>query len=209
PFRVVQHEVAWALQAYLRFAELPYVVENGKLPLLLSSEQLPLLLDGDFLVPAAAVLEHVADKHRDLSAHLAAEEKANSAAFTSVVTEQLAPLREVIRWAGDDGILRDTVLPPMRRTLPLGLRNIVPFLGRRYAARTAHQRGILGLPMKQLLARASALYGVLDARLGSECDYFHGEAPSTIDAVVWGHVAEALTDVELVLLLPRHRNLMR
>ena len=67
---------------------------------------------------------------------------------------------------------------------------------------------LFGAPL-QLVALAQSHYATLDARLGSEQRYFFGDRPHTLDAVVFGHIAEALRDVALHAILPQYKNLMR
>eukprot|EP00953_Heterococcus_sp_UTEX-ZZ885_P013740 7837-Heterococcus_DN1.PRE.1 len=61
----------------------------------------------------------------------------------------------------------------------------------------------------QLIDAARKHYATLDARLGSSKEFFFGGRPRSLDALVFGHIAHAMTDAALVTVLPDYTNLMR
>lgn len=61
-----------------------------------------------------------------------------------------------------------------------------------------------------LIDRAKEMYAALDLRLGnSGGDFFFGAEPTSLDACVFGHLAEAWTLAGLLDLLPAFDNLAR
>lgn len=69
----------------------------------------------------------------------------------------------------------------------------------------------LFLPQDELIARAKEMYAALDLRLGKSGGpfFFGGAAPTSLDACVFGHLAEAWTLAGLLDLLPAFDNLSR
>jgi Glutathione S-transferase N-terminal domain len=96
PLLLVQFQPAWAEQAYLRFAGIPYLVENSRLHDSANTSCYPQLMDGHFLLPARAILEHIKQHRCDLDADLSPDELADSVAFAAVVQEQLQPLAAAV-----------------------------------------------------------------------------------------------------------------
>jgi Glutathione S-transferase N-terminal domain len=92
PPTLTQFRPAWTEQAYLRFAGVPYALENSRFADSAVTGPYPQFRDGSFCLPAAEVLGHLACYRRDLDHTLGAEERADSVAFAALVREQLAPL---------------------------------------------------------------------------------------------------------------------
>ena len=238
-----QFRPAWAAQAYLRFAAVPYHVQNRCFPERISSAAqrghgryggdaglgaLPMLADGHFLVPGADVIPHLAREHVDLDSSLTATERADSAAFSAMVgggwgggaghATGLGAALAYFRWADDDGYEKRT-LPEMRAVVPAPFRWYM--LGALRAAHVAALRsaghdfasGSSAADRRAAEAMAMAGYRALDARLaerkaahggcGSGGDgsggvfFFRDDAPTMLDALVFGHVADALGDLSL------------
>lgn len=61
----------------------------------------------------------------------------------------------------------------------------------------------------QLLEQARRLYSALDLRLGEQDAYFFGATPTSLDACVFGHLAEAWSVGDLLDLLPAFENMSR
>ncbi|CAN0434768.1 unnamed protein product [Discosporangium mesarthrocarpum] len=53
------------------------------------------------------------------------------------------------------------------------------------------------------------MYADLDARMGGHNAFFFGATPTSLDAVVFGHLAQAMTLVDLSDRLPAYKNLFR
>lgn len=61
-----------------------------------------------------------------------------------------------------------------------------------------------------MIGRAKEMYAALDLRLGkSDGAFFYGAEPTSLDACVFGHLAEAWTLAGLLDLLPAFDNLSR
>jgi Glutathione S-transferase N-terminal domain len=84
PLTLIQFRPAWMIQAYLRFAGIPYRLENSK-HASTSSSAYPQLQDGNFLLPSANILGHLVRYRRDLDANLTAQEVAEGSAFGTLL----------------------------------------------------------------------------------------------------------------------------
>eukprot|EP00752_Nemacystus_decipiens_P005712 g5170.t1 len=207
---VMQFRPAWEIQAYLRFARLPYRVENTRYAGSAATGMFPALMDGQFMLPGEDTAAHVARRRTDLDSALGPEEKAEARAFSMLVREGLQPLLRVMRYRGHEGEIRHTVHPPMKNALPWPLTWWSPAAEDRRSRRESTVRGLDGLTKDELIGRAKEMYLALDLRLGkSGGPFFFGAAPSSLDACVFGHLAEAWTLAGLLDLLPAFDNLAR
>eukprot|EP00903_Cladosiphon_okamuranus_P009979 g9465.t1 len=207
---VMQFRPAWEMQAYLRFARLPYRVENTRYAGSAATGLFPALMDGQFVLPSEDTAGHVARRRADLDSSLGAKEKAEARAFKVLVREGLQPLLRVMRYRGDEGEIRHTVHPPMKKALPWPLTWWSPAAEDRRSRRESAVRGLDGLSKDALIGRAKEMYAALDLRLGkSGGAFFFGSGPTSLDACVFGHLAEAWTLAGLLDLLPAFDNLSR
>lgn len=73
-------------------------------------------------------------------------------------------------------------------------------------------RGLVegGVGLGELLARARVVYRELDNWLGASTgDFFFGREPTSFDACLFGHLVEALADVNVLVIVSTFGNLMR
>ncbi|CAN0036267.1 unnamed protein product, partial [Hapterophycus canaliculatus] len=176
----------------------------------------PALTDGQFVLTAEEASGHLARRRKDLDAALTKEEQAEAKAFMLLVREGLQPLLRVMRYSGDEGEVRQTVHPPMKKALTWPLTWWSPAAEARRSKRESAVRGLDELSKSDLIVRAKELYAALDLRLGSrtsdrseEACFFFGSEPTSLDACVFGHLAEAWTIAGLLDLLPAFDNLSR
>lgn len=99
---------------------------------------------------------------------------------------------------------RNTKRSPARSTDPVRLSTMHPPL---------HPSPLSLGPQDELIGRAREIYAALDLRLGNSTDgggpFFFGAEPTSLDACVFGHLAEAWTLAGLLDLLPAFENLSR
>eukprot|EP00904_Undaria_pinnatifida_P012904 jgi/Undpi1/8744/HiC_scaffold_25.g11206.m1 len=222
---VVQFRPAWEMQAYLRFARLPYRVENSRYAGSAASGLYPALMDGNFVLPGENATLHVSRRRINLDAKLSEGEKANSLVTSYLVRGGLQPLLRVLRYSASDSEVSQTVHPPMKKTLPWLLSTWTPSAEARRSRVEASVRGLEGMDKSELVALARTRYASLDLMLGlrgggvggggGDADeghsntYFFGAIPTSLDAVVFGHLAEAWTIEALLDVLPEYKNLSR
>jgi hypothetical protein len=209
-----QFRPAWAPQAYLRFAGIRYHVQNRCFPECPARlGLLPALADGHFLVPAHDTVAHLAREHKNLDAGLSESELADSHAFATMVTSRLAAALAYYRWADNDGYEKRT-LPEMRRVVPLPFRwyMLGALRSKQLATLRAAGHGTSSGAVDRKAAEdmARECYRALNARLGASVGgsggggggdgaafFFRDDAPTTLDALVFGHVTDALADLSL------------
>ncbi|CAM9223541.1 unnamed protein product [Chrysoparadoxa australica] len=205
---LTQFRPAWKEQAFLRFAGLEHRLVNSKFPSSYTTGSYPSLTDAHNMVPAEAILSHIKNKLHDLDENLTEEEQAEVMAYQSVVQQQLDPLLRSMRHFPDEQIKQAT-LAPMKKVLPFPLNILVPWVERSAVRKEGVERGLGDASLNNLVQRARECYRCLDTRLGTTSQFFFGPTPVSLDAVVFGHVAEAMADITLVTVLPSYSNLMR
>ncbi|CAM9147425.1 unnamed protein product [Ectocarpus sp. 8 AP-2014] len=207
---VTQFRPAWEIQAHLRFVRLPYRVENSGYMGSAATGLYPALTDGQFVLRSEDAAGHIASRRSDVDVGLTEAEKVEAQALAMLVREGLQPLLRVMRYRGDEGEVRQTVHPPMKKALSWPLSWWSPAAEARRSKRESAVRGLDRLSKAELIGRAKDMYAALDLRLGNSKEaFFFGSRPTSLDAVVFGHLAEAWTIAALLDLLPAFDNLSR
>lgn len=232
-----QYRPAWAVQAYLRIAEVPYHVQNATFPdfrhgcgggSTATPGELPVLCDGHFLVPWQDVIPHLAREHKNVDKELGLSENALAevSTYTTLLTTRLHAALLYCRWA-DDASYRDRTFPDECRVMPAPFRWYLVRQHRKRqvaALRAAAASGMLGseagvpsgighapgsstsepgLPtLAQVKHDAHQAYKALSEKLsgglqGRQRWLFHADSPCSVDALLFGHVADALADIHL------------
>ncbi|CAM9131576.1 unnamed protein product [Ectocarpus sp. 6 AP-2014] len=207
---VTQFRPAWEIQAHLRFVRLPYRVENSSYMGSAATGLYPALTDGQFVLRSEDAAGHITSRRSDVDVGLTEAEKVEAQALAMLVREGLQPLLRVMRYRGDEGEVRQTVHPPMKKALSWPLSWWSPAAEGRRSKRESAVRGLDRLSKAELIGRAKDMYAALDLRLGNSKEaFFFGSRPTSLDAVVFGHLAEAWTIAALLDLLPAFDNLSR
>lgn len=213
PFTVLQFRPAWGLQLYLRFVRCPYVVRNLEYPSLETAGRLPVLVDGQCILPEEDAFGYLCEHYPalDLDGKLSGAKRTQVAAFQAVVRETLAPALGASRYRDERNFVQNVRAVVLQATrFPLG--QSVANAERKRGLEEQRWRGLLdgGLGMGEVLARAHGAYRELDNWLGASTgDFFFGREPTSFDACLFGHLAEALADVNLLVLVTTLPNLMR
>ncbi|CAK4208507.1 unnamed protein product [Aphanomyces euteiches] len=192
---------AWDVQAYIRFAQIKLHVVNAQYPEYEATGELPQLNDGHFLVPKDDIILHLQTYYQDLDAQLSASQRADSVAFRSLVQEKLQRVLLYCRWV-DPITYKEVTRPAVLQVMPFPLNRILPKL-----IHTRYSNALLEtFPSKEhtyLTARDS--YVALNARLeASSGPFFFGDRPTSLDAIVFGHVVDALGDNQLRQVVHAH-----
>lgn len=189
------------LETYLRLAGLRFMCEDCETPYASPSGQLPALdqdaemvggtvSDGDDGVdlkrdPSTAlyrIVEHLRRKVKDLDAHVV--DRGSLAAYTALVEARLGKATEYFTWVDRDRFSRHT-RDAYGRAFPAPLSYILPWLWRRQVAAR-----MPGYDEQRIIAGVADAYAALAARLGDGGGkYFFGDAPSSLDAVAFAHLA--------------------
>jgi hypothetical protein len=209
PPTLVQFRPAWTEQAYLRFAEIPHRVENTPHAENAVSGAYPQLRDGHFLLPSRDVIDHLKSYRKDIDDSLTPLQVAESNAMACMVREELGFLLEALRWSASDGSGKKIRMSALRRVLPGALRFWYPWWTRRQVHAQLVARAMDDFSPDTILAKMRSRYADLDVRLGSNISFFFGGDPCSLDSYLFGHLADALADPALVVVLPGFANLMR
>ncbi|KAJ3292399.1 Metaxin-3 [Borealophlyctis nickersoniae] len=126
----------------------------------------------------------------DLDAHLSAHQRAESLGYISLVEDKMHDALLYTWWLEADNFAKST-RPTFSKALSWINRYYLPTQLREKArARLAHYGKITenGKSVSEVYAMARQCYAALAAKLGTK-EYFFGSRPSTLDAVVFGHLA--------------------
>lgn len=214
PLILLQFRPAFALQLYLRFVRAPYVVRNLEYPFIETAGRLPVLIDGQFIIPEDDALAYLREHYPstlDLDNKLSGAKRAQVAAFHALVSEKLAPALGASRYRDERNFVQNVRLVILRATrFPLG--PTWASAERRRGMAEQRWRGLVegGVGLGELLARARVVYRELDNWLGASTgDFFFGREPTSFDACLFGHLVEALADVNVLVIVTTFGNLMR
>ncbi|XP_056449201.1 metaxin-1a [Gadus chalcogrammus] len=186
------------LLAYAKFAGAPLKVQKISNPWRSPSGSLPALRTnkGEVLSRTSDIIIHLRKQKYNADYDLSAREGADTLAFSSLLEERLLPALIHTFWMDSKNYVELT-----RRWyaehLPFPLSLVVP--GRMQAAQQARLR--LGRSdealdggeelEKELYHDAAECMNLLSQRLGTS-KFFFGDSPSSLDAVVFGHLAPLL-----------------
>jgi len=214
PFILLQFRPAFALQLYLRFVRAPYVVRNLEYPSIETAGRLPVLIDGQYIVPEDDALAYLREHYPstlDLDGKLSGAKRAQVAAFHALVSEKLAPALGASRYRDERNFVQNVRAVILRVTrFPLG--PTCASAERRRGVEEQRWRGLMegGVGLGEVLARARVVYRELDNWLGASTgDLFFGREPTSFDACLFGHLVEALADVNVLVIVSTFANLMR
>mmetsp|Transcript_3054 Transcript_3054/g.4642 ORF Transcript_3054/g.4642 Transcript_3054/m.4642 type:complete len:365 (+) Transcript_3054:134-1228(+) len=209
PVTLTQFQPAWKEQAYLRFSGIPYKLINSKFYGCHASGFYPQLFDGHFVLPKDEIMPHLIDKRVDIDKELTKTQLFESKAIKALVEEVLDPLLLALKWSSKDHIVKETVVRPMKKVLPNLFSMISPSLDEYRSMKICKVRNLNQLTIEQLLEKADEYYGALEIRLDDNSEFLFGGNPSSVDAVLFGHLANALVDFHLITLLPKFLFLTR
>ena len=131
-------------------------------------------------------------------------------AFTALVQEKLGPALRASQYRDERNFLQNVRATILRATrFPLGA--IIAKNEKKAALEDQFYRGLTdGMGLTEVMARAQHIYKELDNWLGASTgDFFFGREPTSFDAVLFGHLAEAFADINFLVFLPSYSNLVR
>eukprot|EP01102_Stenamoeba_stenopodia_P005861 TRINITY_DN16573_c0_g1_i1.p1 TRINITY_DN16573_c0_g1~~TRINITY_DN16573_c0_g1_i1.p1 ORF type:complete len:314 (+),score=59.94 TRINITY_DN16573_c0_g1_i1:195-1136(+) len=164
-----------AAHAYLRFSSMPFLVRNTTRTFLSSTGKLPLLEDsGKVYEEHTNIILHLKKLGLDLDDTLSPTQMAEEFAFINLVENTLFIAMNIELY--DNGYRL--------------LLNRGDFF-KHYWKVDVLRSTITGLKDDNLMVRVKEIYFALSARLGTG-PFFFGQKPSTLDAIVFGHLAVQL-----------------
>lgn len=180
------------VEAYLKMAGLDYEAHSGVKYLGGAPKgKLPYIRDdGRDIGDSSFIFWYLKDKYGDsLDGRLTAEEQATTHAFMKMVDENLYWVMVHARWKLDHNwaILRRHFFGG----IPFPLRAIVERMARRDVLKALHGHGIGRHSDDEIVEIAHRDLRSLSHFLGDK-DYFFGDRPSSLDATVYGILAEMI-----------------
>eukprot|EP00879_Flechtneria_rotunda_P027958 GHRR01030027.1.p1 GENE.GHRR01030027.1~~GHRR01030027.1.p1 ORF type:complete len:290 (+),score=92.71 GHRR01030027.1:192-1061(+) len=186
---------AASLQAegYLRLAGLQFFVQEcssssstptGVIPALDTGSEVPAASDAGDLAAARAIIAHLAKSGlADLDAKLSPPQRAELLAFTSLVQSTLDIATHYTTWVEQRGY-REFRKAAYGNRLPFPLNYIVPWSQRNEMLK------LLGNidGFKAYQAAVDTLYALADRLRASPGRFFFGPTPSSLDALLFGHL---------------------
>jgi glutathione S-transferase len=179
------------VETWLRMAGLPFEVvddfDMGKAP----KGKMPYIEDnGKKIADSGLILEYLKSSYGDsLDAHLNVKQKAVTLAFTRVLDEHLYWSQIYVRWLDPVGWARTKA--DFFTLLPAPLRLFVPTLARRGMKQQFWGQGMGRHSPEEIYSLANADLDALADWLGEQ-PFFHGETPSSLDAVAYAYLANLL-----------------
>jgi glutathione S-transferase len=178
------------LETYLRMTGLPYEVRPPAIRLG-PKHKVPYIRDGDHVMgDSGLIIEYLVARHGDpLDAGLDAGQRATAHAVRRMVEEHTYFAVAFLRW--QNPVAWPHLKEAFRPLMPPVIGGAVMRHIRSSMARKAWEQGVGRHDRGEVLALLAADLDALDAMLGDR-DFFFGEAPTSIDATLYGFLAQVL-----------------
>ncbi|XP_072317045.1 metaxin-1-like [Eucyclogobius newberryi] len=183
------------VMAYAQFAGAPLKIHKMNNPWRSPSGSLPALRtnQNETLTRPSDIIIHLRKQKYNADFDLSAKEGADSLAFISLIQEKLLPALIYFSWV-DSKNFADVTRRWFSEHLPFPLGLILP--GRMHRLQNERLRLLRGGELlepeenleKEMLLDALDCMNLLSQRLGRH-KFFFGDSPSSLDAVVFGHLA--------------------
>jgi glutathione S-transferase len=180
------------LEIWLHLAGIEYKAVGDYNPMKAPKGKAPYVTmeDGRVLSDSSHIIETLAAEYRvTLDDHLNPKQRAQAVLIQRTVEEHLYFCILHDRWVRDPGfaILKVAYFG----SAPLPFRLIVPGMARRGVKKASHLQGTSRHSDEEVWAAGVADIDALSIILGDD-DYFGGDQPATVDAVVYGAIANVL-----------------
>jgi len=211
----------------MRFSNVPHIVVNSPYVATESTGPLPFLQDMQPSKPCVMVGRHSftndnkncildylqSEGYVSLDASLSPQQQSLSKAYTALVNSQLAPALISLRF-GDSNAWEQVYRKQYIQASNNGRNgSYLPPLGSWFQAWSVRNVALKQLgktwSVEECMAIARDAYASLEAQLEGNDYLLHTQNPTTIDALLWSHLADALCDVHLVTLLAGFPNLVK
>jgi metaxin len=199
------------IQAYMKFAKVPYDVNSCNNPHMSPSNTLPMLVvNGERVVTNYHnIITFLSEMGYDLDRELSEIQKADVRAY-SVLLDELLYSAQLYNWWMEPTNYNTVTHLTFAKALPFPLSWFLP---RRLKQRvTARLRNTDMHTSERVYSEAESCYRVLSTKLG-EKTFFFGDTPCTLDAIAFGYLATQLVppfpNRTLHTLIAQHSNLVR
>ncbi|XP_058957383.2 metaxin-1-like [Pocillopora verrucosa] len=178
--------------AYAKFAECPLNVNRCNNPWKSSIGEFPVLKSGeDVLITSSKIMDYLRGKNFNADYQLTAKQGADTLAFVSLVHSKLYPAILFTLWVDKTNYIKLT-RPWYAQRLPFPLNYFIPGhisrQTRRHLSNEMHSEvtddALENKLFKDALECLKLLYTMLDGK-----EFFFGDSPTTLDAVVFAHLA--------------------
>mmetsp|Transcript_4526 Transcript_4526/g.6062 ORF Transcript_4526/g.6062 Transcript_4526/m.6062 type:complete len:336 (-) Transcript_4526:880-1887(-) len=188
---ILQFRPAWDVQAYLRFCGIRHHIENCSLPRVETTGKLPQLRDANCLIPATDIFDFLSAKYVNMDKRLSELEKAQTTSLRSLILNDLEYALQWSYWGDDEHYVRETK-KSLGLLLPFPLNMFLPWYMRRQAKARLNSKDMKSEDDVRQIAKRS--YESLSLALGQKVWMFGDEAPTSIDALVFGHLMLAMNE---------------
>mmetsp|Transcript_38516 Transcript_38516/g.94748 ORF Transcript_38516/g.94748 Transcript_38516/m.94748 type:complete len:314 (-) Transcript_38516:362-1303(-) len=204
------HPECLKVQAYMRLAGVRFISDQSTSAAMASYDTPVMVVDDEHVFTGSdEIIQHLRTEGSDLDSTLGQQDRAEVFAFASMVEGQLLSAMLYDWWMVDDNYYQ-VIKPVYAAAAAFPASILLPWsISRRMKGRLGHPTADDG---ELLYRQAAACYSALAARLGTQ-PFFFGELPSTLDAVVFAHLATHLhapmpSPARLSSMIQKHSNLV-
>ena len=188
--------ICMKLETYLRMVGLPYQVAADANVLKAPKKKLPYITDrGRTIADSGFIIDYLKETYGDpLDSRLSPKEKGAMLGMRRLIEEHLYWAAFYFRWVDETNwqIVKETFF----NDVPMPMRLVVPTLVRRSAIRDLYGQGMGRHSREEVLTLGQANIRAMSDFL-SDQPYMMGQAPTSLDAVTYGMMANiALASIE-------------
>lgn len=182
-----------ATQAFLKMAKLPYTVEPRiNAEFMSPSGKVPFIQCGAFVVSELEpIVSFVANKGASLTNDLDGDKKSDMRAYMSLVGTVFANAELFITWC-DASTYKQVTKPRYGSVFPWPLNHLLCWQKKSSVIKRLHVLGWASKTLDDVFHEVDQCCQALSVRLGSK-NYFFGDKPTELDALVFGHLFTVLT----------------
>jgi len=199
---IYQFKPAWSIQAYLRFSNIPYRVINLNFPIKEPTGKLPQLHDGHFIVPGLHAIDHIKKVHKNIDSFLPESHVSDVEAYCAFALSKISEVLEFLNCAENNA-----VASLVTKVIPFPLNVVFQKVEKFNVSAKLWIHGIENRSLNEVIDVAESCFITLENKLQNGQPFFFGDIPSSVDAVVFGLLAEAMNHTHLITLLTKFEKL--
>lgn len=196
---LVQHRPAWLEQLVMRIAGVKHIVVNSCYAATEATGPLPYLQNSQILVGQAGILDYLKQQGNCLDQSLTPLRTSTSRAYTALIS-RLEPVLLSLRFASDawEQVYRRQYI---QASGAAGRFPLASWFQAWSVRNVALKQLIKVYSVEESMAIAREVYQSLETQLDGHDTLLHTTSLTTVDAILWAHLADALCNVHLVMLL--------
>jgi glutathione S-transferase len=179
------------LEIWMQMVGIDYQVKDVRDPRKTPKGKLPCLIDGDRTIPDSShIIQYLKERYEvDPEDTLSQPQRAESLAFQRLTEDHLYWVLVFSRWIDESGwaVMKEI----LQRSLPRPLRWFLPSLVRGNVRKQLHAQGLGRHSPRDIYRFARSDLNALAARIEGST-FFHGDEPTTIDAILLATLANIL-----------------